>query len=264
MMSLIFLLALSPLIPLRGGPLFSFLLLNGALQSIVGAYMQTAIIGLASLFGPHAIRNVFTGQAAVGVVVSLVQYINTALSMRSGDRDDPSSTTDTGALSAFIFFGLSTAYLIVTLGAHTLLTHTSTYQLVKLSFAHPPTKRNTEGDEDESNHPSGSGPDPVIQVGKLEIAKLNATYNFAIAYVFVVTLVNLLLSHRPMLLLNRYLLNLVCFPSDHDFDPLGPLPLELCILFSTSLHHTPLPRIKCCRLVRPIPLLLPVPDSMGP
>lgn len=65
-------------------PLFvSFILLNGILQAAAGSYLQTAVVAVASLFGPATMQAVMGGQAAVAVAVSTVQVLSAGASLHA-------------------------------------------------------------------------------------------------------------------------------------------------------------------------------------
>ena len=97
-----------------------FVIINSGIQATVGGYFQSAVVGVAALFGEQAPRRYFTGQGAVRIVVSIVQHVSTAISLqrerqmrRIGSHQDGSLT-----LPAFIFFGLVTLYMVISLIAH--------------------------------------------------------------------------------------------------------------------------------------------------
>ncbi|KAG8952609.1 hypothetical protein FRC04_003970 [Tulasnella sp. 424] len=224
----LFTLAVSPFTSWSPGLFFAFVLLNALFQASFGAYFQAALVRLASLFGPYAIQAFFTGQAAVGVAVSAVQFVAAAL---AGERRSPNEGTtpseDLASLddekdrtlreastSAFYFFSLSTAFLVFTHFLYLWLTKLPTYHEVVHPHLEPSTavEENEEaeveeaaeddGTDDEGAHPmSGSMTESGhllavhvesqvrdADVSVLGVAKINALYNFAVGYVFIVTL----------------------------------------------------------------------------
>lgn len=147
-------------------------------------------------------QSVMTGQAAVGVVVSGVQVLSAAASTRrtASARAIPASEPE--EQSAFIFFGLSTIFLVVTIGVHAWLVSLPAYKAVvrqtifTVDNANP--NDHEEGDEAGSLLESES---PARKSGAKDfmwrLAKTNAEFNFAVAYVFIVTLVCLSLTFAP-------------------------------------------------------------------
>lgn len=103
--------------------LFFFLTLsNGILQAIFGGYLQTSVMVIGALFGPRAMQAVMSGQAAVAVIVSGVQVISSAASVwgEAPEGYDAEAVTDgkAEAAAAFKFFGLSTVFMLGTVGAY--------------------------------------------------------------------------------------------------------------------------------------------------
>jgi solute carrier family 29 (equilibrative nucleoside transporter), member 1/2/3 len=201
---MLFLLATSPILPLEGGFFFFFVIFNSMIQASAGSYLQTAVAGLGALFGPQILQYAFTGQAAVGVIVSVVQYISLAVSLGGDNFQDGTSAIQNEisktslSSSAFIFFGIATGYMILSLAAHALLIRMPAYLAIIKPFEQP---REVLGEEEPSdnfldqseNQPFLSG---IIDVqfprkGNIwEVANMNIVYNIAVAYAFVVTLVS--------------------------------------------------------------------------
>lgn len=173
---------------------FAFILANGTIQAIVGAYMQTSVVAVASVFGPPAVQAMMSGQAAVGVAVSAVQVISAAGSVWGKPKTFVSDGT-AEERSAYAFFSLSTVFLIASAGAFMWMTRQPVYQTV----AAPLDKRNQNAtlvgdDDDERGGLLGSQTLPPLTLGSekanaIRVAKVNATFEVAVAYVFIVTLV---------------------------------------------------------------------------
>ncbi|KAG8950066.1 hypothetical protein FRC00_007876, partial [Tulasnella sp. 408] len=221
-----FTLTVSPFTPWSAGTFFAFVLLNALFQASFGAYFQAALVRLASLFGPYAIQAFFTGQAAVGVAVSAVQFVAAALAgERKTSNDSPSNDLTSldddkdrmlreASTSAFWFFSLSTGFLVFTYGTYLWLTKLPVYHEVVHPHLAPATavEENEEAEiqeaeEDERSDDEGAHPmsrsmtesghllavhvesqvrDADVSV--LGVAKLNLFYNIAVGYVFIVTL----------------------------------------------------------------------------
>ena len=179
---LVGLLTLSTTTSFTAGLFFCFVLLNGILQACAGSYLQTAVVAVASLFGSATMQAVMAGQAFVGVVVSTVQLLSAATSVRaSASAREANLEYDEGAAearAAALFFGLSTLFLLATIGAQSWLVRMPEYKAVMRPLEH--TKRN-----DEAEH-SGL---PQEKGRILRVAKANIGYEVAVGYVFTVTLV---------------------------------------------------------------------------
>ncbi|KXN87949.1 Equilibrative nucleoside transporter 1 [Leucoagaricus sp. SymC.cos] len=71
---LTFLLVVSTYFVLPAGLFFAFVLFNGAAQSAAGSYLQTAVIAVASLYGPAAVQAMMAGAGAHALLVSMSSY----------------------------------------------------------------------------------------------------------------------------------------------------------------------------------------------
>ncbi|KAF8225429.1 hypothetical protein L208DRAFT_1306344 [Tricholoma matsutake] len=182
------LLTLSTLFPFTGGLFFAFVLVNSALQAVAGAYLQTSVIAIASLFGPAAVQAMMSGQAAVAVVVSGVQVLSAAAFIWRESRETSAlheiTITAAEERSASNFFALSTVFLLLCAAAHGWLMRLETYKIV----AAPLEQHKAIRDANRSPIFSGRTERSDGKVRILEMAKANITYEVAIAYVFVVTI----------------------------------------------------------------------------
>ncbi len=182
--------------PAAGG-FFAFVLLNAIGQAAAGSYLQTAVVAVASLFGPSAMQAVMSGQAAVAVVISGVQVLSAAASVRGSKPEAVASPSEPEEQSAFIFFGLSTVFLVVCAFVHSWLISLPAYKSVvsqtmsreRLDTAEGAGLLEESGNGDEYDQQHGKR-DQKNQV--VRIAKANGIFNFAVGYVFVVTLVSTL------------------------------------------------------------------------
>lgn len=192
-------LCLSPFITSSPTPFFSFVLLNATFQASAGAMLQSALVALASLFGPYAIQGFFAGQAAIGVLVSLTQYITTSIALGAkrgtSTGDDAEDMRKRATTSAFLFFSVSTAFLVFAFLLYRWLTRLRVYKEV----VDPVTFVVEESEEEEdSPEPGEHGHLLAVQVESqlksdvsiLNVARVNMSYNFAVAYVFIITLVS--------------------------------------------------------------------------
>lgn len=198
------LLAISPILPLSGGYFFGFVLLNGILQAAAGAFLQSAVVALAALFGPESLATMFTGQAVVGVAVSAVQYLSAASSTKS--RSSDIEENDDLSVFALVFFGLAGAFMAFVQVSHSYLVRLPAYHAVVTPVA---KRRGTivEEEDPEEDAERDLENEPFLErsatltrsvnlqvPGKLSIkhiAKVNAVYNFTVAWVFIITLVSL-------------------------------------------------------------------------
>ncbi|KAJ4500035.1 nucleoside transporter-domain-containing protein [Lentinula lateritia] len=196
------LLTLSTFLTLSPGFFFTFVLLNGIAQAAFGSYLQNSVIAVASLFGPAAVQAMLAGQAAVAVVVSTVQVISAAASVHTSTEsmDGPAAIDASDVLSsrardpeersAFIFFGLSTIFLVFSAAAHRWLVSLPAYHSVvgALEARKPEPELGTD---DERRILVSAGPSQGLLTQKQSIwrvAKTNVLYEIAVAYVFTVTL----------------------------------------------------------------------------
>ncbi|KAH9951820.1 nucleoside transporter-domain-containing protein [Amylocystis lapponica] len=185
------LLALSTFVHLPAGLFVTFVLLNGVLQAAVGSYLQLAIIAVASLFGPKAMQALMSGQAAVGVFVSAVQVLSAIASTRSQASEavvpPPSSLPEES--SARLFFALSTVFLIVSAGANVWMTRLPIYKAVTAQStraARPDSTATLNEVQRLTDDVQEHRTDEKHRI--IRMAKVNITYNIAVAYAFIVTL----------------------------------------------------------------------------
>ncbi|KAK7061413.1 nucleoside transporter [Favolaschia claudopus] len=174
------------------GFFFAFVLLNAIAQAGLGSYLQTAIIVIASLFGPTAVQALMSGQAAVAVAVSGVQVFSAAASVWGLSQEQISTYVSNGEpeeKSAFLFFSLSTIFLIVTAAAHAWLVRMPAYKAVARSLElQKDINEHTGSDELHGLVSRGRNQPSNVKADILRVAKLNFTYEVAVCIVFVVTL----------------------------------------------------------------------------
>ena len=184
---LVGLLTLSTTVTYSPGVFFAFVLFNGIFQAAAGSYLQTAVVAIASLFGPGAMQATMSGQAFVGVVVSAVQLLSAAASLRASNAAAALNLEfDEGraeARAAALFFGLSTVFLCATLGAQAWLAKMPAYRAIV---------RPMEGIGKRRREEEEGVRELVREKGSiLRVAKANVEYEVAVAWVFAVTLVRI-------------------------------------------------------------------------
>ncbi|KAF8911901.1 nucleoside transporter-domain-containing protein [Mucidula mucida] len=184
---LTFLLTVSTFIHTSAAIFFAFVLLNGVAQAALGSYLQTSCIAIASLFGPTAVQPMMSGQAAVAVAVSGVQVLSAIASTWNEQVDANGVPTgghgEAAERSAFVFFLLSTLFLLVSAGCMAWLVSMPAYKAVAGALEKPVK---FEDDEETTGLVSRGHHEPSSS--NLHIFKTNIVYHIAVAYVFVVTL----------------------------------------------------------------------------
>ncbi|KAE9404472.1 hypothetical protein BT96DRAFT_964197 [Gymnopus androsaceus JB14] len=179
--ALCFLLTLSTLITISPGIFFAFVLLNGIVQAAFGSYLQTSVIAL--------YRPMLSGQAAVAIVVSSVQVLSALASVDSSSKSISRRDGDPEERAAFIFFGLSTIFLLFSVAAQRWLVSMPAYYAVAgtLETRKPGPELGTD---DEHRALVSSGPSQIFTEKQRiwRIAKTNVLFEVAVAYVFMVTL----------------------------------------------------------------------------
>ncbi|TFK43275.1 nucleoside transporter-domain-containing protein [Crucibulum laeve] len=185
--ALTFLLVISTFFVVSPGLFFAFVLLNGAVQATAGAYLQTAIVAVASLFGPLAVQAMMSGQAAVAVAVSGVQVLSAATSVWGKPRTYVSDGS-AEERAAFLFFTLSTLFLLISAGAHAWLVSMPIYKTVAAPLER--RRKPGPGTSDEHRGLVSGGREEIKNdtTNAIRVGKANLTYEIAVAYVFMVTL----------------------------------------------------------------------------
>jgi equilibrative nucleoside transporter 1/2/3 len=132
-----------------------------------------------------------SGQAAVAVAVSGVQVVSAAASVWGKPRSFESDGT-AEERSAFMFFSLSTLFLIVSAVAHAWMVRMPVYEHVAAPLEKERKRIGGDAHEDERHGLISTGLGNSFAQEKanvLRIAKLNISYEVAVACVFMVTLV---------------------------------------------------------------------------
>jgi len=174
---------------------FVFVQVVGIVCSGAGSYYQTAVFAVASLFGAPAMQAVVSGQAAIGVAVSAIQLLSALASVHTSVAGATIMEEKAAeARSAFVFFALSTVFYVFSAGAYAWLMKTPEYREIKgshksrrisLSMSQSFTV-DDEGAGLVSGRPRDAASSPFART--IAMIKTNLAFNFAVAWVFVVTL----------------------------------------------------------------------------
>lgn len=160
----------------------------GAAQAALGSYLQTSVVAVASLFGPQALQSMMSGQAAVAVVVSGVQVMSSALFIWKSSAEQITANAVSGDAetdSARVFFAFSTLFLLISGFAHNNLASKAIYKTLVAPLEHKivlETGNIEDGPFGQENFASDWH--HIMQV-----TKANISFEIAVGYVFVVTLV---------------------------------------------------------------------------
>lgn len=186
---LTFLLAASTFIYIPPGVFFAFVIINGIAQAALGSYLQTSLIAVASLFGPAAVQSMMSGQAGVAIVVSIVQVLGALASTKDAVVATAQEPEEKSALA---FFGLSTLFLVFSAAAQRWASNTPAYRPILRSMELQRDVIREPIDPDESMRLVSPGRDKghIDKARIWRVARTNAVYEMAVAYVFVVTLVS--------------------------------------------------------------------------
>jgi len=195
-----------------------------------------------------------SGQAAVAVVISLIQVISTALSL---DDKLVERTEEEGRAaeenSASLFFFVTTLVMLVALLTHAYLVRMPIYRNVAAPFE-AGNVIETEEEQGLMTHTVDSlrEIEPVLPIDPREVAKSNMAYNLSIAFVFVVTLVREpTIIKVPVPIYTRGVVS-----SHHCSRTFRQSTFRFSTVKPTPLQCYPLPSVQCRRLDRPFHMLL--------
>ena len=182
---------------IRGTPssFFAFALFNAASLGVATGYLCIPVYAGAALLGASFLQTVFSGQAAIGVAVSIVQVASSIIALwGSYPRTDSIEIMSADGradqvedIAARIFFGVSAIFLGIALIAYTWLTRQSFYKSMTSEQHHgvgEPDER-TGLLADDHRNPST---EPNLHV--YHVFRQNLIFMFSLAYVFAVTLVS--------------------------------------------------------------------------
>ena len=183
------LLTLSTLIELPESIFVTFIISTGITLACAGAYLQTSVFAVASLFGPSTIQSMMSGQAIVAVILASVQLISTVTSLRTSQVGPVDGAAETN--SARIFFGVSASFLVVCGVANTWMTRLPSYRAIVPADEPQVRRRLSISTDFLSLAPGGSETDSKATWDQIvRIARTNIIYELGVAYVFMVTLVS--------------------------------------------------------------------------
>ncbi|KAG1892802.1 equilibrative nucleoside transporter [Suillus subluteus] len=158
------------------------------------SYLSNSVFAGAALFGAPYMQSMMSGQAAVGVAVSSVQVISSAISVwGTAPLALAISDTDTDGKaeekSARIFFGISALYMIATLLAYKWLASLQVYTTT-VGALEDNLKARVVSDEVDERQPllPAAPPGPVEENQIFRVFQANFIYNFSVGFVFTVTL----------------------------------------------------------------------------
>jgi len=176
----------------------TFIITTGIALAACGSYLQTSVVAVASLFGPTVIQSMLSGQAIVAVILSSVQLISAIGSVHASKVAPTDGVAETK--SARLFFGISASFLFVCGAAYAWMTRLPSFQAVVPPQNNEPwTRRRLSISADLSpvidRSDADSVPDSKIMWDRIFIvARRNALYEIAVAYVFMITLVSFVVS----------------------------------------------------------------------
>ncbi|KAG1753736.1 nucleoside transporter-domain-containing protein [Suillus paluster] len=195
----IVILFLSTFVHCQPSTFFFFAILCSILLSTFVSYLSTAAFAGASLFGAPCIQSVISAHAAVGVVVSVVQVITSALSVWGSTPEaiaafisnDSAGDGKVEEGSARAFFGISALFMISTSMTYAWMARLPVYIDTVGILEQNAELDGALGSADEAGglvfcSTDKSNVEERNQM--LRVFKANIIYEFAGAYVFVITL----------------------------------------------------------------------------
>ncbi|KAG2158972.1 nucleoside transporter-domain-containing protein [Suillus bovinus] len=176
---------------------FFFAILCAISLAICVSYLSTAVFAGASLFGAPYMQSMISGQAAIAVVVSVVQVITSTLSVwgstpetiaafisNNGTKDGTAEQD-----SARMFFGISALFMVSTCVAYAWMARLPAYEAT-VGILEQKVKLEAAGVDDtgglvfrDRHQASLEERDQIIRV-----FKANILYELALGYVYVITL----------------------------------------------------------------------------
>ena len=170
-----------------------FTIATGIALAAAGAYLQTSVIVVASLFGPTVIQSMISGQGVVAVILSTVQLISATSSLHASDVGPTDGVAETR--SARLFFGISASFLLACYAVNAWMTRLPSFRAVVPVDDESWKRRRLSVSADPRSPvidaPHSSAPDSkAIWDRILSVARRNIIYEIAVAYTFMVTLVS--------------------------------------------------------------------------
>jgi equilibrative nucleoside transporter 1/2/3 len=186
-------LTISTFIDLPEGTFAMFTIVTGIALAAAGAYLQTSVIVVASLFGPTVIQSMISGQGLVAVILSTVQLISATSSLHASDVGPTDGVAETK--SARLFFGISTSFLLACYAANAWMARLPSFRAVVPADDKSWNRRRLSASADPRSPvmdaPHNSAPDSKALWDRiLSVARRNIMYEVTVAYTFIVTLVS--------------------------------------------------------------------------
>lgn len=173
---------------------FYFIMLSAFCLSGCASYLSNSVFAGAALFGAPYMQSMMSGQAAVAVAVSSVQVISSAISVWGTTPLAPAvSDTDPDGKaeekSARIFFGISALYMIATLLAYRWLASLEVYTTTMGALEDNLKVRTVSDEADEQQALLPAALPIAVEENQISrVFQTNLIYNFAVGFVFTVTL----------------------------------------------------------------------------
>lgn len=175
-------------------PFFYFIMISAFCLSGCASYLSNSVFAGAALFGAPYMQSMMSGQAAIAVAVSSVQVISSAISVwrttplavAIGDTDPDGRAEEK---SARIFFGISALYMIATLSAYRWLASLEVYTTTMGTLEDNLKARVVSDEVDERQPLMPVAPPSTVEENQIFcVFQTNFIYNFAVGFVFTVTL----------------------------------------------------------------------------
>ena len=172
----------------------TYTIATGIALAAAGSYLQTSVLAVASLFGPSVLQSLMSGQAVVAVVLSFVQLISATSSLHTSKVGPTDGVAETK--SARLFFGIAALFLFACGAANAWMTRLPSFRAVVPIDGEPWMRRRLSVSADVRS-PLIAGPrsgssdsSKALWDRIVGVTRRNITYEIAIAYVFMVTLVS--------------------------------------------------------------------------
>ncbi|KAH8925761.1 hypothetical protein BT69DRAFT_1348520 [Atractiella rhizophila] len=179
--ALLFLLLLSSTTPsLPAAIVVPYLVLTHVIIACYAAYFQNAIMGLSGLFSPQCLQACFSGQGAIGLLVSIVQLISSVSPSEKWNEDERIGWGPT------IFFFVCTAFAAYSFVLFRRLTRTDEWDKVMSSSLR--SLHNSFYDDPESSPLIHTKSPSDIHVSQWKVAKKIYVWGFSVFFVFLLTL----------------------------------------------------------------------------
>ncbi|KAG2148126.1 nucleoside transporter-domain-containing protein [Suillus clintonianus] len=178
---------------------FIFAILCSISLAICVSYLSTAAFAGASLFGAPYMQSMISGQAAIAVVVSVVQVVTSALSVWGSTPEAIAAFISNDGVgdgkaeqdSARTFFGISALFMVSTFMAYAWMARLPAYKATVGILENNIKLHGALGSPTETGGLVFSSTEQASHEERnqiIRVFKANIIYEFALAYVFVITL----------------------------------------------------------------------------